>query len=273
MLVDKPYRAAIVRAIRDPKVRFFWHSEFSNWNERFLSEIISPVQNKVGAIVSAPSLRNILGQWRSSFDIASVMRERKILLLNLSKGQIGEDKANLIGSLVVATLQAAAMKRAAELEGERSDYHLYVDEFHSFGTDVFSSILSEARKFRLTLTLSQQYLAQSPDNNIRDSILGNVGNLICFRVGADDARHMSRELADYSPDMLRNLGRGEVCVRLLQCGETLQPFMGTTWPPSERGFGRTKTIREQCRQRYSKNRKQVEAQIAQWLDSIAKDSA
>ena len=264
MLVDAQYRHAIVTAVRDPQVRQFWTGEFASWNDRFLAEVISPVQNKIGALVSTPSLRNILGQWRPTIDLHRIMSERKILLVNLSKGQIGEDKANLIGSLLVAGVQAAAMRRAAEPEGSRSDFHLYIDEFHNFGTDSFASILSEARKFHLSLVLAHQYLAQLSDE-VREATLGNVGSIVCFRVGAGDADRLARELADYSPATLRNLSRGEVCVRLLQDGESGQPFLAHTHPPPSVGKNHRAKIHSQVQQRYSRPRDEVEGRINVWF--------
>jgi hypothetical protein len=267
MLVDDLYRHAIVASVRDPQVKQFWTGEFALWSERFLAEVISPVQNKIGAVVSAPSLRNILGQWRPTVDLHRIMRERKILLVNLSKGQLGEDKANLFGSLIVAGFQAAAMQRAAEPEESRRDFHLYIDEFHNFGTDAFASILSEARKFRLTLVLAHQYLAQLSDE-VRDAVLGNVGSIACFRVGAGDAIALAKELSEYSPATLRSLARGEVCVRLLRNGEAGQPFLGTTQPPKSVQRSNRGTVISQVRQRYSHKRADVERRISKWLTPL-----
>ena len=266
MLVDRSYRDAVVRTVHDPQVRQFWTSEFASWNERFLSEIISPVQNKIGALVSAPSLRNILGQWKSTIDLGRILSERKILVVNLSKGLIGEDKANFLGSVLVAGFQAAAMRRANTSEFLRDDFHLYIDEFQNFGTDSFSAMLSESRKFHLTLTLSNQYLTQLSEE-IRAATFGNVGSIVCFRVGAGDAEKLALELADYSRETLRNLGRGEVCVRLSQEGDAGQPFLGRTYPSPPNLGTRRMNIRSQVQQRYTVKREIVEQRIAAWFRS------
>jgi hypothetical protein len=266
LLVDERYRSAIIQSIRNPQVKFFWMQEFPNWNSRLVDEALSPVQNKVGALLSSPALRNTLGQWRSSIDIAGLMDERKIVLVNLERGALGEDKANLLGSLLIAAFQAAALKRATLDQTRRHDFHLYVDEFHCFGTDIFVSILSEARKFGLSLTVAHQYLTQLP-STIAAAVLGNVGNLVCFRVGAEDAAHLSRELGDYAPRTLRDLDRGEVCVRLLREGTIGQSFLGRTLNISPAGQSNRATILAQTRQRYAAKREIVEGRIAAWLNA------
>lgn len=264
MLVDHAYRAAIVTHICDPQIRQFWTEEFAVWNDRFRSEAVSPLQNKIGAIVSAPSLRNILGQWRPTIDLHRIMQERKILLVNLSKGQLGEDKTNLFGSLLIAGFEAAAMRRANQPEQERADFHLYVDEYHNFGTDAFASMLSEARKFRLTMVLAQQFLSQTSDE-VRDAIFGNVGSIVSFRVGAGDAIELAKQLGDYSPQTLRDLARGKVCARLIQEGESQQPFLGSTLPLMKFSQTHQDKIRSQTQMRYSQTRNQVEANISRWF--------
>lgn len=264
LLVDERYRGRMVDTIRDPQVRFFWTQEFAHWSARFLDEALSPVQNKVGALLSAPALRNILGQWHPTIDIAQIMESGKVLLVDLSRGTLGEDKANLLGSLLVAGFQAAAMGRASLPATQRADFHLYVDEFHCFGTDIFVSILSEARKFGLCLTVAHQYLAQLPEP-IAAAVLGNVANLVCFRTGAEDAHRLARELGEFAPSALSSLNRGEVCVRLLTNGETGQAFLGRTALTPRNGPSSRATITAQSRQRYSRERRLVEARISEWL--------
>lgn len=269
LFVDVRYRDAVVAAVSDPQVRQFWTGEFSQWGERFLSEATAPLQNKIGAIVSAPSLRNILGQWRPTVELSAIMEDGKILVANLAKGEIGEDKANMIGSLLVASFQAASMKRSKIPEAERRDFHLYLDEFHNFGTDSFASILSESRKMRLSLTLAHQFIAQVPEH-IRDAVFGNVGSIVSFRVGAEDATQIARELSEYSPATLRGLERGKVCVRLIQSGEVGQPFLGETHVPCDSHKSTAATMRTQSRQRYAHSRSGVEEKIRRWLYGLSK---
>jgi hypothetical protein len=263
MLVDERYRAAIVRHIRDPQVRQFWTAEFAAWPERFRAEAISPVQNKIGAVVSAPSLRNLLGQWRPTIDLTTVMEEGRVLVVNLAKGLLGEDKTSLIGSLMVASFQSAAMRRAALPEERRRDFHLYLDEYHSFATDAFAGILSESRKMRMSMTMAGQYLDQASEE-VQDAIFGNVGSIVAFRVGAGDAERLARELSEYAPATLRGLPRGQVCARVLTNGEAGQPFLGRTLPTTA-GQGRAVMIRAQARQRYGRDRREVEGNIRRWL--------
>ena len=266
MLVDERYRAAIVKHIADPQVRQFWQLEFAGWHERFRAEAISPLQNKVGAIITAPASRNMLAQWKPTIDLARIMNNGQVLIVNLSKGEIGEDKANLIGSLLVASFQSIAMKRAAIPEPERRDFHLFLDEFHNFGTDAFAAILSEARKFALTICISHQYLAQTSEE-VQAAVFGNVGNLVCFRVGADDAIRLARELSEYSPATLRGLNRGGICVRLTSDGATLQPFLANTLPRQAVRLPSRATI-EKRMTRYARPREEIEGNIARWLSSL-----
>ena len=267
MFVDDSYRLAVVAHIIDPQVRQFWEGEFATWSERFRAEIISPVQNKVGALVSAPALRNILGQWRPSIDLVNIMESKKILIVNLAKGEIGEDKANMIGSLLVASLEAAAMRRSRVSENKRSDFYLYIDEFHNFGTEAFIPILSESRKMHLCLTIAHQFLTQIPEN-ILDAVFGNVGSIISFRVGAEDAERLSHELTEYSPMTLRGLERGHVCVRLLKQGEASQPFTGNIDAALQHGNHHSDKVRSQVRQRYSSSRSAVEKNINSWFNRV-----
>lgn len=265
MYVDREYREAIVHHIGDPQVRQFWVEEFASWTERFLTEVISPVQNKVGALVSSPALRNILGQWRPTINVAEILASKKILIVNLAKGEIGEDKANMIGSLLVANIEASAMHRSRLPEEQRSDFYLYIDEFHNFGTDAFISIFSESRKMRLCLTVAHQFIAQIPEP-VSDAVFGNVGSIISFRVGSDDADRLSHELTEYRPSALLNLERGHVCARLVRDGEVTQPFMGEIHVATHQIKGRSDNIRSQVRQGYSIPRNIVEDNIRRWFN-------
>lgn len=186
ILTEKNFRNDVLKYVNDPVVRNFWTIEFASWNERFMTEAIAPILNKVGAFTANPLVRNIIGQPKSSFNIRQIMDERKILIVNLSRGLVGEDNAALLGALLVTKVQMAAMSRA-DLAGEqRTPFYLYVDEFQNFATDSFATILSEARKYGLNLTVANQYIAQMLPE-VKDAIFGNVGSIISFRTSADDA--------------------------------------------------------------------------------------
>lgn len=189
ILTDKKFRNEVLKHVGDPVVRNFWQIEFASWNDKFAAEAVAPVLNKVGAFTANPLVRNIIGQPKSSFNIRQIMDERKILIVNLSRGLVGEDNAALLGALLVTKVQLAAMSRADVPAEERSPFYLYVDEFQNFATDSFATILSEARKYGLNLTVANQYTAQMAIE-VKDAVFGNVGSIIAFRMGADDARVM-----------------------------------------------------------------------------------
>ncbi len=191
ILTDKKFRQDVIRQCGDPVVRNFWEIEFASWNDKFAAEAVAPVLNKVGAFTANPLVRNIIGQPKSSFNIRKIMDERKILIVNLSRGLVGEDNAALLGALLVTKIQLAAMGRADIHADERSPFYLYVDEFQNFATDSFATILSEARKYGLNLTVANQYTAQM-SIEVKDAVFGNVGSIIAFRMGADDAGGMQR---------------------------------------------------------------------------------
>jgi energy-coupling factor transporter ATP-binding protein EcfA2 len=229
MFTDPDYRERIVREIQDPRTRAFWEQEFAGYGPQFAAEIVSPIQNKVGALLAAPALRNMLGQAAGTLKIGEAMDRRRLIVANLSKGRLGEAATNLVGSLLVTAVQLAAMRRTAVPEHERVDFTAYLDEFHNFTTDAFASILAEARKYRLSLVLGHQYLAQvSPA--VRAAVFGNAGTLIGFQVGHDDAEELAGEFAPYAPDVLTGFSRGQVVVRTVAGGMTGEPFLGATIP-------------------------------------------
>lgn len=191
ILTDKKFRAEVMTHVQDPVVKNFWQIEFASWNDKFAAEAVAPVLNKVGAFTANPLVRNIIGQPKSSFNVRKIMDENKILLVNLSRGLLGEDNAALLGSLLVTKIQLAAMSRADIPAEQRTPFYLYVDEFQNFATDSFATILSEARKYGLNLTVANQYTAQM-SIEVKDAVFGNVGSIIAFRMGADDARSMLR---------------------------------------------------------------------------------
>ena len=200
-------------------MRSFFEHEFDRWNERQLAEALSPVQNKIGQVLSSPAVRNVLSQWRPSLDLEAVLAKQQILLVRVPKGELGADPANLLGSLLVAGLLQAAMHRPDP--ATRVPFHLYIDEFQNFTTDAFASILSEARKYALTLTIGHQYFDQLLPA-VQAAILGNVGSLIAFRVGADDAAVLGNEFGTIGANVLRDLRRGEVVVQLTEDTEVSQ---------------------------------------------------
>ena len=191
ILTDKKFRQDVLKYVDDPVVRNFWTIEFASWNDKFMAEAVAPVLNKVGAFTANPLVRNIIGQPKSSFNIRQIMDQRKILIVNLSRGLIGEDNAALLGALLVTKIQLGAMSRADIPADQRSPFYLYVDEFQNFATDSFATILSEARKYGLNLTVANQYIAQM-SIEVKDAVFGNVGSIIAFRMGVDDARSMQR---------------------------------------------------------------------------------
>ena len=231
MLSDGRYRAWVVRQVKDPLVRSFWVDEFEGLNKSLQQEMVAPIQNKVGQLLMSPHLRNILGQIRSRIDARFMMDKGRIFIADVSKGKLGADKANLLGALLVTQFELAAMSRANVPEAKRRDFYLYVDEFQTFATDSFVSILSEARKYRLCLTLSHQYTDQLRPE-IREAVFGNVGSLVSFRVGQRDAEILEREYGEaYPAKRFVELHNHEICIKMLNGGEQGEPFMARTLPP------------------------------------------
>lgn len=228
MLTDKNYRQTIVRNIKDNVVKNFWVNEFASWSEKFDNEAITPLLNKVGQFVATNMIRNIVGQPQNLLNFREIMDGRKILLMKISKGILGEENASLLGAIAITKIFQSAMSRADILESKRIDFYLYVDEFHNFATDTFDEILSEARKYRLNLTIANQFLGQL-DNKIRTTVFGNVGSLISFRVGGEDSKHLARE---FNPRFLErdliNLGVRDFVVKMSIGGEIQEAFSART---------------------------------------------
>ncbi len=265
ILVDKSYRDRVVEKISDPVVRSFWVDEFSKWDPRVLQEVISPIQNKVGQFLSSALIRNIVGQTVSSFDVRTIMDERKILIMNLSKGRIGEDNSALLGAMMITKIQLAAMGRVDMPEEERKDFYLYVDEFQNFATESFANILSEARKYRLNLVLANQYITQI-DEKVRDAIFGNAGTLVSFRVGAMDAEALEKEFEPvFMMNDIVNLPKYQIYLKLMIDGIAGDAFSATTLPPIalQDGGNEEKIIRI-SRERYATSKADVEEKIRRW---------
>jgi hypothetical protein len=238
MFADKEFRKKIVESLQDPVIKAFWRDEFANYGQRLESEALASIQNKVGQLVSNPLIRNIMGQPRSTLNMRDIMDSGKILIVNLSKGKIGEDNSALLGAMIITRLQLAAMSRVdIQNEDDRRDFFLYVDEFQNFATDSFASILSEARKYRLSLVLAHQYIGQltaGENTNVRDAIFGNVGTIISFRVGATDAEFLEKEfMPQFTQTDLVNLAFASIYIRLMIDGLASQPFSAETLPPTQ----------------------------------------
>ena len=269
ILVDKDYRQKIVDNLKDPVVKAFWINEYASWRDQFRNEAIAPIQNKVGQFLSASLIRNIIGQSKSTIDIPEIMNSNKILLVNVSKGRVGEDNSGLLGAMLITKIQLESMERIRIPEDERKDFYLYVDEFQNFATDSFADVLSEARKYRLNLIIAHQYIGQlitETTTKVRDSVFGNVGTIISFRVGAADAEFLEKEFfPEFSLRDLVNLDNYNVYLKMMIDGVSSRPFSATTLPPMDAGVtNQREKIVNISRERYANSREQVEAKIAKW---------
>lgn len=270
MLVDKDYRQMIINNLKDPVVKAFWIHEYEQWRDQFRNEAIAPIQNKVGQFLSTSIIRNVVGQQKSTIDIFKIMNEGKIFLVNVSKGRIGEDNSSLLGGMIITKLQLAAMERVRIPEEERRDFYLYVDEFQNFATNSFANILSEARKYRLNLTIAHQYTAQLENkegSSVRDAVFGNVGTMVIFRVGADDADFLEKEFEpEFMAQDLVNLPNYHIYLKLMIDGVTSRPFSATTLPPIKVDItkGVKDRIVELSRKLYTRPRATVEDEISKW---------
>ena len=264
MLSDKEYRKKVVEQIQDPVVKAFWTTEFANYNERFRTEPISPIQNKVGQLLSSSIIRNIVAQPKSTINMGEIMNQGKILLVNVSKGKIGEDNSGLLGAMLINRIQLAAMDRASIPEEERKDFYLYVDEFQNFATESFADILSEARKYRLNLTIAHQYVAQM-EEEVTDAVFGNVGTIVSFRVGATDAEYLEQEFVPvFTQADLVNLDKYTAYIKLMINGISSRPFSMRTLPPETRKYMRGEVVRKVSRERFGRKREIVETKIRRW---------
>lgn len=264
MLTDAKYRKKVVDNVSDPVVKAFWVNEFATWDQRFASEATSSILNKVGAFTANPLIRNVLGQPKSSFDIRQIMDQGKILIVDLSRGLIGEDNASILGALMITKIQLAAMSRADTLPANRRPFYLYVDEFQNFATESFAVILSEARKYALNLTVANQYVSQMRDE-VRDAVFGNVGSMITFRVGADDAEYLSKYFKPvFSAEDLVNLDIRNIYIAMSIDGQTTLPFSAKTLDVPSPTSDLSNNIIDLSRQKYSSRREEVESSILDW---------
>ena len=264
MLSDEEYRNQIIMNVTDPIVKQFWVKEFGSYQQKFASEAVAPIQNKVGQFLSASIIRNIVAQAKSAMNVRQVMDDEKIFIVNLSKGRIGEDASRLLGGLIITKIQMSAMERVDVPEDQRNDFYMYVDEFQNFAVESFASILSEARKYRLNLIMAHQYIAQLTEE-VRDAVFGNVGTLISFRVGSPDAAFMEDEfMPRFIPEDIINLPKYNIYLKLMIDGVTSQPFSAATLPPIAVTTHSTDKVIEQSRERYSGNRQKIEDNVATW---------
>ncbi|MBI2045860.1 MAG: type IV secretion system DNA-binding domain-containing protein [Parcubacteria group bacterium] len=275
MFADKAYRKKVVEKVTDPSVKAFWVDEFAKYSDKFATEATAAIQNKVGQFISNPLIRNIIGQPHSSFDMRKVLDDKKILIVNLSKGRMGEQNASLIGSMLITKIYLSAMSRADLLEHELArlpNFYFYVDEFQSFANESFADILSEARKYKLNLTIAHQYVEQMPEE-VRAAVFGNVGTMAVFRVGSFDAEIFEKEFGEvFTSEDIVSLGFAQIYLRLMIDGVGSHPFSAKTLPPIERPPVSYKTrIIDYTRTQYARPREMVEAEIEKW--HLAEESA
>jgi len=252
VLTDEKYRAKVIDKLEDKVLKNFWLHEFNKMSPQMRSEAVSPILNKVGQFLSSQTIRNIVGHSASTVNLETLMNEGKIVIVNLSQGKLGEDNSALLGAMIITKLQLAAMNRVYQAEEARRDFYLYVDEFQNFATQSFIKILSEARKYRLNLTLANQYIGQI-DEDVQKAIFGNAGSLVSFAVGAADARVLAKEFGDkYTEDELVGIGNYRVILKLSIDNLTTRPFSATTLPlPRSKNQNREKVVRS-SRERYAK---------------------
>ncbi len=268
MLADKEFRNKVVSNITDPSVRSFWVDEYAKYSEKFAADAAPAIQNKVGQFISNPLVRNIIGQSKSTFDIRKIMDEKKILIINLSKGRVGEGNANLLGSMLVTKIYLAAMSRAdlSQTQMEKvAPFYLYVDEFQNFANESFADILSESRKYKLSLTIAHQYIEQVPEE-VRAAVFGNVGSMVTFRVGATDAEVLEKEFAPiFTQEDLVNLGMHQIYLKLMIDKVSSRPFSARTMGPIPKPEVNLRDkIIEMSRQQFSRPRADVENEIKDW---------
>ena len=274
LMSSKEYRKKVVANITDPIVKAFWTDEFAKYADKFATEATAAIQNKVGQFASNNVIRNILGQAKSKINIRKIMDESKILIVNLSKGAIGEDASRLLGNFLVTKIQLAAMSRVDIPEPERRDFYLYVDEFQNFATESFANILSEARKYHLSLVIAHQYIKQM-EEPVMDAVFGNVGTIVAFRVGAEDAEYLEKWFQpDFMMNDIVNLGKRDMYLKLMIQGVSSKGFSASTldrFPKLENS--NRQAIIAASREAYSVPKNVVEKEIAEWAGPVAEEFA
>lgn len=273
MLAEKDFRNAVVANVKDPSVKAFWVEEFAKFSASYMQEAGAAIQNKIGQFTANPIIRNIIGQPKSSFDVRKLMDEKKILIMNLSKGQVGEQNASLLGGMLITKIYLAAMSRAdvsAAAMRELPQFYFYVDEFQSFANATFADILSEARKYKLNLTIAHQYIEQM-EEEVRDAVFGNVGTTIAFRVGPFDAEVLEKIfLPTFNKEDIVNLGFAQVYMTLMVDGIGTRPFSATTLGPIEEpAVSHKQEVLTTSRTQFGAPRAAVQERIAKWFEPVA----
>lgn len=265
MMANKFFRKEVLQYVKDPIVKAFWTEEFAKYTDRLASEATAAIQNKVGQFTVAPLIRNIIGQKDSTVDIRDIMDSGKIFIMNLSKGKIGEENSRLLGAMIITKIYLSAMSRIDTPESERTNFTLYVDEFQNFASEAFEGILSEARKYHLALVLAHQYIAQM-DEAVRDAVFGNIGSLVTFRIGAEDAEAMEKEFSpEFAIEDLVNIQRFGVILKLMIDGVTSRAFSARTLAPfGQRHESYREQILQRSREKYGTPREKIEAVIQKW---------
>lgn len=264
MLTDNIFRQEVINFISDPLVKKFWTTEFMSWNEQYANEAIVPIINKIGQFVANPMIRNIVGQAKTGFDLDEIMNREKILIANLSIGKLGEENSALLGAMLITKIWQTAMTRTTTPEPKRKDTFLYVDEFQNFATTAFANILSESRKYRLNLILAHQYMQQLP-NEVRAASVGNVGNIISFRIGGDDAQILANEFAPvFTPNDFINLDMREFYIKMLINGQAVTPFSAHTLNLELPSKNISEEIIEFSQKQWAKMRGAAEKEIEEW---------
>ncbi|PIQ66582.1 MAG: hypothetical protein COV96_00660 [Candidatus Zambryskibacteria bacterium CG11_big_fil_rev_8_21_14_0_20_42_18] len=268
MYTDKEFRNKVVANVTDVSVKSFWVDEYAKYTDKYAQEATPAIQNKIGQFAGNPLIRNIIGQPKSSFDLRKILDEKKIMIVNLSKGRVGEGNARLLGSMLITKLYLAAMSRADESASTLASlpqFYLFVDEFQSFADKSFADILSEARKYKLNLTMAHQYIEQM-EEEVRDAVFGNVGTMVTFRVGAYDAEVLEKEFAPtFTAEDLVNLGLRQIYLKLMIDSVTSAPFSATTMPPiapQEESY--VDEIIENSRKTFARLKSEVEKNISDW---------
>src|SRR3989344_3645232 len=269
MLTDRAYRQKVIEYITDDMVKRFFAVEFADWSEKFDTDAIIPLVNKLGQFLSMPALRNIFAQKENKIDIPEIMNQKKILLINLSKGKIGEENSSFFGSMFITKIKQAGMARASMAEDKRNDFYFYVDEFHNVVTASFMNLFSEARKYGLNLTVAHQYMEQLI-SSVRATVLGNSGTIVVFRVGGDDAKKLEAEMTPIfkAKDMI-NLGMQEFYIKETIDGETYDPFSAETlkiMPPPHRSY--KQDIIDASRRKYAMHAEELKLRLKEEEDAI-----
>lgn len=259
---DDRYRRAVTQRIKNPAVQSFWHTEFPGYiADRRHREYVSPIENKLGRLTSNLIIRNMIGQTKNRIKMRECMDSGKIIIANLAKGALGDGVSSLLGSFLVSMTQQAAMSRRDMPERYRRDFYLVADEYHNFTTESFTSILSEARKYRLNLVLAHQYISQVPEA-IQDAVFGNVGSMISFQIGAQDSQRLASEFDNEWPArQFVELQPYEVIAKLTEHSKMSQPFLGKTLPPIEYSFEKKQAIMNQTRANYCMHRNVIEDKL------------